>query len=264
MGMLFQGRRIAISLIVGLVGIICLNLPADVSTPTTRPTGPLADDAQSQVVHTVLAKAINTFMLHNGFSDTWQYFQFQPAGSGGGDHSFKSYDDLNNAVDQLRIDWRLKFNAEFEIGSDIQATVFNDGFDVFRGSQGDSVILASERIKPGDSAAAPNDDSNVTPPEDHQASVYVAAAGGISPSTINLANSDDSPSVWKIVLPAGDTQDSLHDSLLRHLNTLHDEKSNWPDDQNEAYRVVSREILSALSEPPPPSVPDGNSDNGSP
>jgi hypothetical protein len=260
--MLFQGRRIAASLAVALVGMICLNLHADNSAPATRPTGPLADDAQTQAVHAVLARVIGTTLLHNGFSDTWQCFQFQSSASAAGDHSFKNYDDLNNAVDQIRKDWKLKYNAELEIGPDNQTTIFSDGFDVFRGNLGDTVILASEKVKPGDGAAAPNDDSNLTPPDDHRATVYTAAAGGIPASTLNLANSDDSASVWKIVLPSGVTPDSLHDSLVRHLNTLHDEKANWPDDQNEAYRVLSREVLSAVSETP--GVADGQSNDGTP
>ena len=257
--MLFQGRRIAASLAVVMVGLICLNLHADNSPPTTRPTGPLADNARTRAVHTVLASVTDTIMRHNGFSDLSQFIQFQPDAAGGGDHPLTNYDDLNNAVDQLRRDWMLKYNAEFAIGPDNQSTVFNEGFDVFRGSPGDLARLASEKIKPGDSAAAPNDDSDVTPPDDHQANVYIAAAGGISASTVNVANTDEAPSIWKIVIPAGVAQDALHDCLVRDLNTLHDEKANWPDDPNEAYRVFTREILSAVAEVQ--NGTGGNSDN---
>jgi predicted metal-dependent hydrolase len=66
--------------------------------------------------------------------------------------------------------------------------------------------------------------------------------------TLLLTNHNDSADDWKVVVPRGVTEQQIHDSLLKHLQTLDSQKASWPADETDAYKAVTREVLGAFSE----------------
>ncbi len=197
-----------------------------------------------------------------------------------GNPQFKNADDINQAVAQFQKDWKEKYNSDFKLGGDNNALVFNDTFQIFRSDVTDGARTASDRIAPDNLGQTPagntptgqsknNGLSNAGQPNSNLAggadmgganigaranqtgdelTVYVSGSRSQPSYTIHLLSDAGGQSDWKIALPIGANDQTIHNNLLRTLNTLHDDRANWPSDQNAAYRAVSRQVLSAFAD----------------
>jgi hypothetical protein len=57
---------------------------------------------------------------------------------------------------------------------------------------------------------------------------------------------------WKIDVPASLTAERLRDNLQRELTALDNQSAHWPANEMDAYRIVTRHVLSAVLDQPMP------------
>jgi hypothetical protein len=53
---------------------------------------------------------------------------------------------------------------------------------------------------------------------------------------------------WKLDLPDSLDRQQLKANLIKHIDMVHRQKDSWPADPNEAYRVVTQNVLMAFNE----------------
>jgi hypothetical protein len=53
---------------------------------------------------------------------------------------------------------------------------------------------------------------------------------------------------WKIDLPDSMTREQLTANLSRHLGDIQQQKENWPEQESDAYKMVSHQLLVALTD----------------
>jgi hypothetical protein len=257
------------------------NTPA--GNAATQPSGPMVADADAKAIRDTLGQAASAAVARDGFAMLPSYLHTRgeiPFGTpevkagtkgqaaNGNDIArkvgnkdvgtamvgpFKNYDDLNNAADQFRKDWKDKYNSDFTINGDNRDVVFNDSFRILQGNIGETARTAGERVAPDNNN--PNNPNNPTPPdvnrpEDramHMATVVLPTSDNFDGGAIRMTNYGQSAGVWKIHVRRDTAEQQIHDKLLTQLNALHDNRNNWPADQNTATRDVSARLLSVFA-----------------
>ncbi len=86
---------------------------------------------------------------------------------------------------------------------------------------------------------------DIADPNRH-ATVQIAAEQGADATTLNLINEGTLVPSWRIDIPDSIDGQRLHDSLLKHLTLVDENKANWPSDVAQGYRLVSHHLLAAL------------------
>jgi hypothetical protein len=169
---------------------------------------------------------------------------------------------LRNRVAQLNQIWKQKYGKDFDLDEKlvfgapgVLAIVegeINDSATVARhwpvqAAAADAQPAAARQpgnadAKAAEAAKAAGGNVNLDKGR-NVAVVQFAASHGLPAVTASMIH--ELPDIWRFDLPDTVTGQSLHDSLLKHLNDLGD-GSQWPADPNEAYRVVSHHMLMAL------------------
>lgn len=180
--------------------------------PATRPDALPAADAADRI-RTLLAQVTNAAVSHNGFSELAKYLFIAPG-------EFHNYDDLNQAVDLLQRDWRMRFSSEFDINNANTADVYSQEFEL---------------------APAPGGQSSSTP------LAQVTFEESIDQPQVTVLVSEVDGGQWKIGKGIQIDEQILHDALLKQLNTLHDQRDNWPPSPTQAYRAISARIILAIA-----------------
>lgn len=222
---------------------------ADRMTSTTQPSDALAPNADD--IRETLREAANACLTKGGFDDLVERFAEADRNRlGKDDFTDKDHPTLDGRIAQIQKDWEAKYNQEFKIAS---GDALGAAFASIVQTNRDSARLASERVAPSDPQVpghnpnAPIDraDTNRTADRD-TATVTVAASHGLPAVTIPMVS--EFPNRWKIDVPDTYSAQQLHDSLLKHLTMVGDNKDKWPADRNEAYRFVTHHVLMALSD----------------
>jgi len=238
--------------------------PADTAThagdATAAKPAPDADD-----IRKTIATATESTVTKGGFDDVVERFVDHDRDRLHDYANKNKFDDLDGRVDQFLKDWKAKYNQDFKMASD-RNNILGDTFA--RISQGEigEARTASGKETPSDqpkvkggtaedlqkSGAAKTDanssktfggDTNKEPGRDI-ATMTIAASHGMPELMIPMIH--EAPDSWKIDLPDNVDGQKLHDNLLKHLTMVDDDKANWPNDVNEAYRVVTHHMMSAL------------------
>jgi hypothetical protein len=263
---------------------------------TTQPSGPTVSDVDSKGIRDTLAQTTDAALMHDGFATLPTYLQKrgaeaygtpaikagtkgQPANGDTTDRQvgtklessasmvgpFHNADDINSAVDQLRKDFKDKYNSDFNISSNSEAMVFDNSFRVMQGDLGETARTAGETIPPAD-ANNPAQNNGTDNPNDanramHMASVVLPSGDNFDGGTLRMTNVGRPAGDWKIHLRHDVNEQQIHDALLKQLNALHDNRNNWPSDQNTAERVISAHILSVFVSTGNQSMPTGDMPN---
>jgi hypothetical protein len=258
---------------------------------TTRPSGASVSDLDAHEIRSTLGSVTNVALTRDGFSMLGVYLVPSVASADANSVApapqpkypegakpnqplggytatvqiFKNYDDLNNAVDQLQKDWKEKYSSDFKLTSTNESAVYNDSFQLVRNDISQSARQASERMSPANSSGSSDSntiarkstdaDARNSNSNNNAATVFIAPVENAPAVTIDLVRPHSAVGNWKIQEPTSASEQTIHDNLLKQLNTLHDQKANWPADQDAAYRAVSRQILSVFS--------DSNANGGS-
>jgi hypothetical protein len=179
---------------------------------------------------------------------------------------------LNGRIEQLRKDWKEKYNQDFDLKEDV---VFGNQFQNFQIVQGEIANPAllsnwpvpqksgiSADVKVGDTSARVTIDTPARPdpakpeaPGDRAgdrnldkgrniAILHFPASHGMQELTVSLIH--ELPDNWKIDVPDSVSGQQLHDQLLAHFTKFGENKANWPADVNEAYRMAAHHVLAAV------------------
>jgi len=162
---------------------------------------------------------------------------------------------LNGRIDEIRKDWKLKYNQAFDI--DHPEMVFNDQFQIIQGQIGEAQPAAG-RI--GDNAGnmdKSTPDTTPGPQSDKVAGGDVNREPGRKVAKVTFPADHNMPMMyiplirefpdaWKIDVPDSVDARKLYDNLLNHLTMFDEQKAQWPTDVNDAYRLASHHVLMAV------------------
>lgn len=120
-------------------------------------------------------------------------------------------------------------------------------------SDANSSETETSEAQTGDVQANPDADR---PARGEQASARATASGRMITAMIpphhNAAEAHlrlkREGSDWKIDLPDSMTREQLTANLSRHLGDIQQQKENWPEQESEAYKMVSHQLLVALTD----------------
>jgi len=154
-------------------------------------------------------------------------------------------DKLDGRIAQFQGDWKNKYKSDFKITKDEVVFGNNAMFAIEQGEIGKDAQLAGEKLPPADTTAntVTGGDKNLEKGR-NIAYLTVAASHGLPELKVPLIHA--MPDSWKIDVPDSVDGKKLYDNLLTRLTAINDKKDKWPDDVNDAYRMVTHQILMAV------------------
>jgi len=151
-------------------------------------------------------------------------------------------DKLDGRIAQFQGDWKNKYKSDFNIRKD--DVVFGTGFSVEQGEIGKDAQLAGVTLPPADQTHPVTGGDRNLEKGRNVAVLTVVASHDLPEMKIPLIH--EIPDMWKIDVPDSVDGQKLYSNLLTRLTALNDKKDKWPDDVNDAYRMVTHEILMAI------------------
>jgi len=197
--------------------------------------------------YTLLGQVTNAALTKGAFSDVIERFNDADRnrlGSYAHDKNNKDkLDILDGRIAQFQKDWKSKYNENFKIHKD-DVVFGNSMFTVAQGEIGKDAQLAGERIPaPDPTKPVTGGDRNLEKGR-NIAYVTVASSHGLPELKVPLIH--ELPDMWKIDVPDSVTGQKLYDNLLKQLTMANEHKDQWPADVNDAYRMVSHHVLTAI------------------
>jgi len=98
------------------------------------------------------------------------------------------------------------------------------------------------------SGARTASDRNMTMNDKDLATIYIPSSHNMAPIAVCLRKESGIGNSWKIDVPDSANAQALSDNLSQHVTMIVDQKSSWPADVNDAYRMVTHHVLTALSD----------------
>lgn len=202
-------------------------------------TQPSADAAMKGTRDT-LTNAVEDALTHNDFNKlVGEFTKADRERIGKMDKD--SLADLNQLVGQFRNDWKAKYNQDFKL-SDKEQVVFGTPVAIQVGEAAEARLAASSTPPANAADNGKSAANNVT-------TATFPAVGASAPAvSVTLRNEGTVMKDYKIDVP--DTLDGakLKSNLMTHLQHIEGMKDQWPSDVNEAGRIVSQHILSAITD----------------
>ena len=255
--------------------------------PSTQPDKVNAPDAED--IRSMLAKATEQAFDKNGFDNlTSRFVDADRNRIKQAKLTDSDWDKLNGRIDQLRKDWKAKYNQDFDIKNeklvyDPQQIMIVQGeiWDRDKGAQpaGARMGGTNDPNAPGQTNAQSGQaqPSNPSQPDERPGPEANKTAGGDTnrepgrnvakitfPSshglpTLYIPLIHEFPDSWKFDVPDQVDGRKLYDNLLTQLTAFDEHKDQWPADVNDAYRAASHHVLMALMD-----VPMGGQQQGVP
>jgi hypothetical protein len=132
--------------------------------------------------------------------------------------------ELNERVERFRSQWQAKYNTGFDIGDE-------------------NLVFQHARIT-----------TTAAEGKRRQAKVVLPSFRGMPELSLTLVNEGTSLDAWRIDAPDSLTAETLRNALTAEIRKLAEFSSAWPEDVNEAYRLVTHQVLSPLADGRPGGV----------
>jgi len=195
-------------------------------------------------VYTMLGQVTNAALTKGGFNDVAERFNDADRSRIGAwikdKNNKEKLDVLDGRIAQFQKDWKAKYNENFKIHKD-DVVFGNQMFTVTQGEIGKDAVLAGEKLPAADpSHPITGGDRNL---EKGRNVAYVTVAASHNLPELKVPLIHELPDVWKIDVPDGVDGAKLYDNLLKHLTMVNEHKDQWPNDVNDAYRMVSHHVL---------------------
>jgi hypothetical protein len=192
---------------------------------------------------------------------------------------FKDNQSLRDRWTQFNNDWKNKYNQDFD-SSNIAKALDDSSVQIFQGQYMGRARTAGERMNPDNTRTGTGTDVNKPDSQNAEnragennsgafsrdntakgddaglhamstdkdtATIFFASSHSIGPAWAVLRNEGGIGNNWKIDVPDV-TPQSLSDSLTQHVIMVQDQKTSWPADVNDAYRMVTHHVLTALAD----------------
>jgi hypothetical protein len=165
---------------------------------------------------------------------------------------FKGVDQqqLNATISRIQNEWRSKYNQDFDIND--KNLVFNDQFPIVQGEVNDTATAAANWPIDATSGQAINAGANSEQQQCNTkeltsgravAIIGMPAGNGVAAINVSMVHQLTG---WYVDLPVDRTGQQIYTDLSSHLNYIASHQDQWPSDVNEAYRMVARQVVSAL------------------
>jgi hypothetical protein len=202
--------------------------------------------------------------------------------------NFKASDNfaqLDGRIEQFNKDWKAKYGEDFGF-THHRNDVLNDSFArITQGEMGEARTAGGKEVPSAEpqnvKGGTPEDlkKSGVNQPDANSeksfggrtnreagrniatftipasAKASASVQPGEAPKVNMEANKDlaipmihEMPDTWKVDIPDQIDGQKLHDSLLKHLTMVDEDRANWPADKYDAYREVTRHVMMAVME----------------
>jgi len=222
---------------------------------TTQPGEALAPDAED--IRETLKSVTHAAFTKGGFDDLVERFVDADRNRLGQDgFPEREHQTLDGRIAQLQKDWKAKYDQDFKMSD--KEEVFTASFaQIIQSEIGQGARLAGERTpaepgaEPRVDAPRPRDDTQRLgggdtnrEPGRNIATVTIPAGHGLPELRVPLIH--EFPDVWRIDIPDNYSAQQLHDNLLKHLTSFNEQKDQWPNDPNEAYRAAAHHVLTAV------------------
>lgn len=196
------------------------------------------------------------------------------------DQNKDKFASLAGRIAQIQIDWEQKYGQKFDVNHEV---VFGEQYRGFELVQGEIVNPALLTVWP-----LPNKQPGMNqqpgidrPGQPHEqqpqiagdrkleegsnvAIVSIPESHGLSALTISMVQEGAIMNRWYLDVPNNLTGQRLHDVLLNNLTNFGEGRQHWPDDVNEAYRLVSHYVLMAAYDVPAPKLGEAGQQPGQP
>jgi len=198
---------------------------------------------------------------------------------------FTDNQSLRDKWTQFSNDWKAKYNQEFD-SKNIQKALDDSSVQIYQGEYMGRARMAGERMTPNEPRTNTGTDVNkpdsanpdnkagennsgafardnqpkgddrlgdrdtglrVTSTSKDSATFFFASSHNLAPAWVVLRNEGGIGNNWKIDVPDTSAQ-SLADTITQHVTMIQDQKTSWPADVNDAYRMVTHHVLTALSD----------------
>jgi hypothetical protein len=203
-----------------------------------------ADETTATAARVLLAKAVNDGLTEGRFMNLVENLAKSDR-ERVGDFKHPKMEDLNKAIAQFRMDFKAKYNQDFEI----RPEHFRDAI-VYAGRDKDSATVALpalhfDRAAESSKVATPLDEK-VAGKKLEDKKLAVGEPKGGSSLTVNLQNEGTARGSWRINIPNEITGEQLKGNLIKHIQMLDDQKAMWPADAVEAYHAAAYHVLQAM------------------
>ncbi len=139
--------------------------------------------------------------------------------------------DVDKAAEGFRSAWQARFGSSFKLADKIPVVMSEP-----------AVHVTGLEPTAGGPSTAP------TAVRKTNASVVLKSPGRRSATAVKLANEGTNKPDWRFDLPDTVTAESLHASLLQHLNAITANQTRWPTDVDQAYVYATQHLLAAIGD----------------
>ena len=168
------------------------------------------------------------------------------------DYKDQDFKTLDGVIEQFRNDWKSKYGHDFDIKDAGQ--VYGDQFTIVQGVVTDPAMAVANwpvpatadqaRLASGRQGRTGDPDAEKLEKGREVAIARIPASHGMPAITASLIH--EKPDHWRFSVPRDVNSQQIHTQLQNHLTYLDQHKSEWPADENDAYREVTHHVVASL------------------
>jgi hypothetical protein len=172
---------------------------------------------------------------------------------------FKNADQkqLDAKIDQFQRAWQAKYGQKFDISD--KNLVFNDQVQIIQGKVSDPSLALSNWPVPAaqGEAMTASDQSYGNTRDEKQQTDQAKLTKGRDVALVRFMGNDrmppltvsiifNYPDFWRVDVPNNRTGEQIYNDLSRQIDDMTTHQDRWPNDVEEAYRIVARHAIAAL------------------
>jgi hypothetical protein len=233
----------------------------------TGKTAAMAQAPAADEIRNTLASTTEAAVTKGGFKDVVKHFVDADRTRLGTYTSSDGFAKLDGRIDSFRKDWQSKYGQDFSFSKNANAVLVDSFARISQGEIGEARTAAGKEVpsnepKVNAGTAEALQKSGVSNTDLNSgkmgggdtnkdigrniATVLIPASAGAPELAIPLIH--ELPNSWQIDLPDNIDGQKLQDNLLKHLTMVDEDRTNWPADVNDAYRGVTRHVMTAIME----------------
>lgn len=175
-----------------------------------------------------------------------------------GKYANQKFSELDGIVDQIRKDWKAKYNQDFKVDSkaaftkvalyqgeiqDANALAANWPVPPMARESGGAVTAGASERRQAQAPSDPNTrESKLTNGRDVAIAAF-PASHGLPQINVSLVHELVR---WHIDVPNNVTGPQINAALTKHLTAIKDHPDQWPGDVNDAEAMVAHHVMMAL------------------
>jgi hypothetical protein len=227
----------------------------------------VADAPAADNIRNTLATTTEAAVTKGGFKDVVKHFVDADRTRLGTYTSPDGGAKLDGRIESFNKDWKSKYGQDFSFSKN-SSSVLGDSFaSISQGEVGQARTAAGKEIASNEptvvagtsdalkKSGVSNTDANSDKMNGGEskkdvgrniATVLIPPSAGAPELAVPMIH--ELPNSWQIDLPDNFDGQKLQDNLLKQLTMVDEDRANWPADVNDAYRIVTRHVMEAVTE----------------